>query len=143
MRVTKEALAYQGSGMGVLPRGGKLVPLEAMLNGLLIVSGNDAADALAETNGSLAKTLADMNKEAKKLQAYDTVAKTPNGLDKPGQRSSAYDLALIARAGLPTVLDYFGRCRTLDRERAFTLTFGQSVTAFEAEVLKHLRALKD
>jgi hypothetical protein len=50
---------------------------------------------------------------------------------------------LIARAGLPTVLDYFRRCLTLDREKAFALTFGQSVTAFEAEVLKHLRALKD
>jgi hypothetical protein len=50
---------------------------------------------------------------------------------------------LIARAGLPTVLDYFRRCRTLDREKAFTLTFGQSVVAFEAEVLKHLRALRD
>jgi D-alanyl-D-alanine carboxypeptidase (penicillin-binding protein 5/6) len=41
-----------------------------------------------------------MNAEAQKLQAFDTVAKTPNGLDKKGQTSSAYDLALIARAGL-------------------------------------------
>src|SRR5690606_26764308 len=47
-----------------------------------------------------AKTLAEMNKEARRLQAYDTVATTPHGLDKPGQRSPAYDLALIARAGL-------------------------------------------
>jgi serine-type D-Ala-D-Ala carboxypeptidase (penicillin-binding protein 5/6) len=56
--------------------------------------------ALAETNGGLAKTMADMNAEAKRLRANDTVAKTPSGLDKPGQSSSAYDLALIARAGL-------------------------------------------
>src|SRR5690606_26069918 len=48
----------------------------------------------------LEKTMADMNAEARRLQANDTVAKTPSGLDKPGQSSSAYDLALIARAGL-------------------------------------------
>ena len=41
-----------------------------------------------------------MNAEARRLQAYDTVAKTPSGLDKPGQLTSAYDLALISRAGL-------------------------------------------
>jgi hypothetical protein len=50
---------------------------------------------------------------------------------------------LIARAGMPAVLDYFRRCRTLDRERAFSITFGQPVPAFEAEVLRHLRALPD
>jgi hypothetical protein len=50
---------------------------------------------------------------------------------------------LIARVSLPVVLDYFRRCRTFDRERAFAITFGQSVPAFEAEVLKHLRTLKD
>ena len=45
--ITREALAYEGSGIGVLPRG-KKVRLEAMLNGLLLVSGNDAAVALAQ-----------------------------------------------------------------------------------------------
>ena len=47
MRVTKEALAYQGSGVGVLPKG-KSVGLSAMLYGLLLPSGNDAAIALAQ-----------------------------------------------------------------------------------------------
>jgi D-alanyl-D-alanine carboxypeptidase (penicillin-binding protein 5/6) len=88
----------EGSAVGIVPE--PIYQIEDLMRAMLIVSGNDAADALAEANGSLAKTLADMNKEARKLQAYDTVAKTPNGLDKPGQRSSAYDLALIARAGL-------------------------------------------
>ncbi|GAA1291795.1 D-alanyl-D-alanine carboxypeptidase [Planotetraspora silvatica] len=88
----------EGSAVGIVPE--PIYQIDDLMRAMLIVSGNDAADALAEANGSLAKTLADMNKEARKLQAYDTVAKTPNGLDKPGQRSSAYDLALIARAGL-------------------------------------------
>ena len=47
VRVTKEALAYKGSAVGVLPKG-KRVKLETMLNGLLLPSGNDAAIALAQ-----------------------------------------------------------------------------------------------
>ena len=47
VRVTKEALAYKGSGVGLLPKG-KRIKLETMLNGLLLPSGNDAAIALAQ-----------------------------------------------------------------------------------------------
>ena len=49
-----------------------------------------------------------INAEARHLQADDTVAVDPNGLDAPGQHTSAYDLALFARqalthAGVPEV----------------------------------------
>jgi serine-type D-Ala-D-Ala carboxypeptidase (penicillin-binding protein 5/6) len=49
-----------------------------------------------------------MNAEAHHLQADDTVAVDPNGLDAPGQHTSAYDLALIARQALklPAFLKY-------------------------------------
>src|SRR5260370_19074299 len=49
-----------------------------------------------------------INAEARHLQADDTVAVDPNGLDAPGQRTSAYDLALIARQALklPVFLKY-------------------------------------
>jgi len=69
-------------------------------NGLLLPSANDAASALARTNGGFPKTIADMTAVAQKLQANDTVPKTPSGLDTPGQVTSAYDMALIARAAL-------------------------------------------
>src|SRR5918999_3895983 len=46
VRITKAALDYSGSGIGLLPRG-RRVRLETLLNGLLLVSGNDAAIALA------------------------------------------------------------------------------------------------
>jgi D-alanyl-D-alanine carboxypeptidase (penicillin-binding protein 5/6) len=51
-----------------------------------------------------------MNSEARELQANDTVANTPSGLDGPTESSSAYDLALIARAGLqiPAFRKYVG-----------------------------------
>jgi D-alanyl-D-alanine carboxypeptidase (penicillin-binding protein 5/6) len=69
--------------------------------GLLLNSGNDAANTLARVGGGaqgLPGTLAAMNAEARRLGAYDTHAETPHGLDGPGQVTSVYDLALIARA---------------------------------------------
>ncbi|MEV5742098.1 LPXTG cell wall anchor domain-containing protein [Microbispora rosea] len=98
IKPSEEACNVEGSAVGIVPE--PIYKVDDLMRALLMVSGNDAAVALAEANGGVKKTLADMNKEARKLQAYDTVAKTPNGLDAPGQRSSAYDLALIARAGL-------------------------------------------
>jgi D-alanyl-D-alanine carboxypeptidase (penicillin-binding protein 5/6) len=67
---------------------------------MLVVSGNDAANTLATANGGVAKTVAEMNAEAARLQAFDTHAVNANGLDDPKQLSSAYDLALIARAAM-------------------------------------------
>ncbi|GAA2817657.1 D-alanyl-D-alanine carboxypeptidase family protein [Nonomuraea rubra] len=98
IRPSHNACNQEGSAVGLSPKA--TYKVEDLFRALMMSSGNDAAMALAETNGSLAKTMSDMNAEAKRLQANDTVAKTPSGLDKPGQSSSAYDLALIARAGL-------------------------------------------
>ncbi|GAA3444194.1 D-alanyl-D-alanine carboxypeptidase family protein [Planomonospora venezuelensis] len=98
VKPSRNAVNQEGSAVGLVPK--PLYTVEDLFKALLLVSGNDSAMALAEANGGLHKTLADMNAEARRLQALDTVAKTPSGLDKPGQSSSAYDLALIARAGL-------------------------------------------
>ncbi|MER5619795.1 D-alanyl-D-alanine carboxypeptidase [Streptosporangium sp. NPDC002544] len=98
VRPSTRAVNEEGSAVGLVTK--PLYTVDDLFKALMLVSGNDCAMALAEANGGLAVTLADMNAEAKRLQAFDTVAKTPSGLDKPGQSSSAYDLALIARAGL-------------------------------------------
>jgi len=72
-----------------------------LLRGLLLPSGNDAAVALAEAeSGSVAAFVAEMNRTARQLGAYQTHFVNPNGLPAPGHYSSAYDLALIARAAL-------------------------------------------
>jgi hypothetical protein len=47
---------------------------------------------------------------------------------------------LVEQKGLHTVLDYFRRCRRLDRGAAFAGVFGKTVQEFEAEILAHLRA---
>jgi D-alanyl-D-alanine carboxypeptidase (penicillin-binding protein 5/6) len=89
-----------GSSAVGLVRGGRYTVATLWL-GLLLNSGNDAANALARLaggRGGAATTVAAMNAEAKRLGAYQTHAVTPSGLDGPGQFTSAYDLALIARA---------------------------------------------
>jgi D-alanyl-D-alanine carboxypeptidase (penicillin-binding protein 5/6) len=88
-----------GSSAVGLVKGGQY-SVSTLWLGLLLNSGNDAANTLARLaggTGGLPQTVADMNAEAQKLGAYETHAVTPSGLDGPGQFTSAYDLALIAR----------------------------------------------
>lgn len=80
---------------------GQVYTVEDLFHGLLLRSGNDAANALARIAGGergVAGTVADMNAFARRVGAWDTYAATPSGLDGPGQVSSAYDQALIFRA---------------------------------------------
>jgi D-alanyl-D-alanine carboxypeptidase (penicillin-binding protein 5/6) len=79
---------------------GNRYTVSALFKALLMISANDAAVALAQATGSYAKGMALINAEAHHLQAYDTVAVRPNGLDAPGQHVSAYDEALFARQAL-------------------------------------------
>ncbi|ASW57617.1 D-alanyl-D-alanine carboxypeptidase [Plantactinospora sp. KBS50] len=101
VEVTPEDMNFEpgSSAMGVVEGGH--YPVRTLLLGLLLNSGNDAANVLARVAGGAAGlpgTMAAMNTEARRLGAYQTHAVTPSGLDGPGQFTSAYDLALIARA---------------------------------------------
>ncbi|MEU9825412.1 D-alanyl-D-alanine carboxypeptidase family protein [Micromonospora chersina] len=85
------------SAVGLLVGGRYAV--ETLWLGLLLQSGNDAANMLARLGaGSARAGVAQMNAEAHRLGALQTHAVTPSGLDGPNQFTSAYDLALIARA---------------------------------------------
>jgi D-alanyl-D-alanine carboxypeptidase len=113
VRVTKQALAYQGSGIGLLPRG-RLIPLETMLSGLLVVSGNDAAIALAQRiGGSVPGFVRMMNAEAATLGLRCSRFSRPDGLADRGNHSCAADLAAIARA----VLDEPRLARIVDKRQ--------------------------
>jgi serine-type D-Ala-D-Ala carboxypeptidase (penicillin-binding protein 5/6) len=114
VKVTKEALAYKGSGVGVLPRG-KRVKLETMLNGLLLPSGNDAAIALAQrVSGTVANFVARMNAGARDLGLSCTSFSSPSGFVDTGNHSCAIDLAQLTRA----VLDQPRLARIVRRRRA-------------------------
>jgi serine-type D-Ala-D-Ala carboxypeptidase (penicillin-binding protein 5/6) len=114
VRVTKEALAYKGSAVGVLPKG-KRIKLETMLNGLLLPSGNDAAIALAQrVSGTVAAFVQRMNEHAIDLGLSCTRFSSPDGFEDAGNHSCAIDLAEMARA----VLDRPRLARIVARRRA-------------------------
>jgi D-alanyl-D-alanine carboxypeptidase (penicillin-binding protein 5/6) len=98
VKPTFDDLNVDGSKVGLVQQ--LAYPVSQLFTAMLVVSGNDAANTLASANGGIAKTVAEMNAEAGRLQAFDTHAENANGLDHPKQLSSAYDLALIARAAM-------------------------------------------
>jgi D-alanyl-D-alanine carboxypeptidase len=94
--ITRDALHYTGSGVGLLPRN-KRVPLTALLYGLLLPSGNDAAIALADhVAGTQTRFVALMNQKAEQLGLRCTHFTTVSGIVDQGNYSCAQDLALIA-----------------------------------------------
>ncbi|WP_433166199.1 D-alanyl-D-alanine carboxypeptidase family protein [Kribbella sp. CA-247076] len=89
----------EGSKVGVYP--GLKYSVDLLFEGMFLGSGNDAVHALCvHDHGGVKGTIQRMNQKAKELGAHDTTVTDPTGLDADGQYSSAYDLALIARAGL-------------------------------------------
>ncbi|WP_235502189.1 D-alanyl-D-alanine carboxypeptidase family protein [Angustibacter sp. Root456] len=87
-----------GSKVGLDP--GSHYTVGQLLQGTMLASGNDTATALARVAGGVPQTVARMQAEAVRLGARDTTVRNPSGLDAPGQLTSAYDLALIARAAM-------------------------------------------
>jgi serine-type D-Ala-D-Ala carboxypeptidase (penicillin-binding protein 5/6) len=98
VKITKEALHYTGSGVGLLPRGRKIA-VDTMLHGLLLPSGNDAAIALSlRAAGSQARFVALMNKRAAAMGLACTHFTSVSGIVDRGNHSCAPDLAALARA---------------------------------------------
>lgn len=87
-----------GSKVGIVPEA--TYSVHNLFEALFLVSGNDAAWALANAGGGVEETVARMNSVARDLGALDTRAVNPSGLDAPRQLTSAYDLAVITRAAM-------------------------------------------
>jgi len=92
----------EGSSMYLKP--GEEITVEALLYGLMLCSGNDAALALADTCGGLEPFVARMNETARRIGMENTSFANPNGLDGEGHYSTARDMARLAAyaAGNPT-----------------------------------------
>jgi serine-type D-Ala-D-Ala carboxypeptidase (penicillin-binding protein 5/6) len=101
VKITKQALSYKGSGVGMFRRG-KRIGVSTMLYGLLLPSGNDAAIALAQKagGGSEPRFIAMMNREARAMGLACTHFTSPDGFNDRGNHSCSPDLAALARAVL-------------------------------------------
>jgi D-alanyl-D-alanine carboxypeptidase len=98
--VSRKAAQTPGSATGLLPRG-KEVPLEPLLQALIMISANDAAVALAEHDGgSVTRFVKEMNRQAESMGLDCTHYSTPNGLRDRNNYSCPVDLAELARADL-------------------------------------------
>jgi len=99
--VTEDAIITEaGSSMaGVKP--GDVMSLENLLYGLMIPSGNDAANAIAvHVGGSIDDFVAMMNEEAHRIGATATQFRNANGLTDPEHYTTAYDLYLMFNEAL-------------------------------------------
>lgn len=125
--VRQEWTGAEGSSMYLKP--GEKLTMEALLYGLLLSSGNDAALAIA---GSCCETVEDfvarMNETAAKLGMTNTHFANPNGLDDPEHYSTARDMALLARA-------------VLEQETLRRITGTRTITIAERYLANHNKLL--
>ncbi|MDF2631916.1 MAG: D-alanyl-D-alanine carboxypeptidase [Caproiciproducens sp.] len=97
--ITDNMVRVEGSSMGLMP--GNKLSLKSLAAGMLLVSGNDAANSAAIAIGGSTKAFAElMNKRAKELNMTDTHFVTPSGLDDEEHYTTARDLAVLAAAAM-------------------------------------------
>ena len=97
--IPAEAAGVEGSSLYL--KAGETVKLKTLLYGMLLHSGNDAATAVAlACAGSLEDFAQQMNEKAQELGMTHSHFTNPTGLDGEEHYSSAYDMALLARACL-------------------------------------------
>jgi len=90
--------AWRTGGSKMFVRQGNRVPLEELIKGIAVVSGNDACIAVAEfLQGNEQAFVVKMNEKVQELQLENTQFQTVNGWPAPDQYTSARDMALIAR----------------------------------------------
>ena len=108
--VSERAWRMPGSRMFIDPK--MQVPVDDLIKGMNVQSGNDATMALAEAVGGTAERFVDlMNQQAKALGMKNTTFKNPEGLSAPGHVTTARDLGILATRlmqDFPQELPYYG-----------------------------------
>ena len=93
--VSERAWKMPGSRMFIDPK--MQVPVEDLLKGMIVQSGNDATVALAEAVGGTVERFVElMNQQAKSLGMKNTAYKNPEGLTAAGHTTTARDLSILA-----------------------------------------------
>lgn len=99
VRIPKSAAGTEGSSLYL--RAGEEISIEDLLYGLMLVSGNDAAEALAEIiGGSRSEFVMMMNNRARELNCRGTSFANPSGLFDEDHYTTARDMATIAREAM-------------------------------------------
>jgi serine-type D-Ala-D-Ala carboxypeptidase (penicillin-binding protein 5/6) len=119
--VTVSARAARVGGSRIPLAPGETLSVHDLLEGALIQSANDAADALASaaSGGNVPIFVEWMNEEAERLGLHDTHFVRPDGLDIAGHYSSARDVAVLAQVAMHSPV-----IRSIVRKRADTIADG-------------------
>lgn len=105
--ISERAWKMPGSRMFVEPR--MQVPVEDLIKGMIVQSGNDATVALAEgVAGSVERFVELMNQQAKALGMNSTGYRNSEGLTAPGHITTARDLATLATRLINDFPQYIG-----------------------------------
>ena len=105
--VSTRAWKTPGSRMFIDPK--MQVPVEDLVKGMVVQSGNDATVALAEGVASTVEHFVElMNQQAKVMGMKNTVFKNPEGLPAPGHVTTARDLGILASRLMQDFPDYVG-----------------------------------
>jgi D-alanyl-D-alanine carboxypeptidase (penicillin-binding protein 5/6) len=105
--VSEKAWKMPGSRMFIDPK--MQVPVEDLIKGMIVQSGNDATMALAEgVGGSAERFVQMMNDQAKVLGMKSTGYKNPEGLTEAGHTTTARDLSILATRLMADFPDYVG-----------------------------------
>ena len=105
--VSQRAWKMPGSRMFIDPK--MQVPVEDLIKGMIVQSGNDATMALAEGVGGTAEHFVElMNQQAKALGMKSTRYKNPEGLTEPGHITTARDLSILSTRLMSDFPDYIG-----------------------------------
>jgi D-alanyl-D-alanine carboxypeptidase (penicillin-binding protein 5/6) len=105
--VSERAWKMPGSRMFIDPK--MLVPVEDLIKGMVVQSGNDATMALAEgVGGDVAHFVQMMNDQAQRLGMKSTGYKNPEGLTEPGHTTTARDLSILATRLMADFPEYMG-----------------------------------
>ncbi len=126
-RISAEAAAIGESEIGLVT--GEVWTVDALLNALLIRSGNDAAVALAEHVAGSVDAFAElMDEKAASLGLENTSFRNPHGLDEEGHHTTARELAVIAQEALR-----YDELRTMMATRLISFRPDPSGVARDAE----------
>ncbi|HPF27961.1 MAG TPA: D-alanyl-D-alanine carboxypeptidase family protein, partial [Steroidobacteraceae bacterium] len=106
--VTISEHAWRSEGSRSFVQVGTQVPLEVLLKGMIVQSGNDATIAVAERVGGTEQAFAGiMNSYAKQLGMKNSNFENSSGLPGPQHRMSARDIAVLARAMIAEFPEYY------------------------------------
>lgn len=133
--ITEEMLAYDEEGSTKLGlKLGDTITIHDLVVGMLLLSGNDCAQAIAiYLGGSFEEFASMMNERASEIGMYDTFFVTPSGLDADNHHSTAYDMALLGAEAMRN--ETFAELCGL---HSYTIQFGNPPTNYPLNTHNYL-----